>query len=75
MIMSVESGIEYILFNEQTPGYVGGISHMDFPRSPAFWTPKTVSMNGSRVLLFGPPVGRQSPELYLLSLDRLKIKQ
>ena len=75
MMMSLNSGVEFIIFKEKTPGYVRGVSPMDFPKSPAFWTPKTISLNGSRLLLFGPPMGRQSPEIYLLSIDNLKLRQ
>ena len=74
LLMSVESGREYLLFDGQTPEIARGISYLDFPRSPAFWTPQTISLKGKWLLLYGLPEGRQSPEIYLLSVDQLKIR-
>ncbi|GAH49455.1 unnamed protein product, partial [marine sediment metagenome] len=62
-------GKEMIAFDNQTPGYKSGLIPMDFPRLPAFWGPKIMSFKGDRILLIGPPEGKETPEIYLLSLD------
>jgi hypothetical protein len=70
MILELPTGQEMVAFDESTPGYVQGLIPMDFPRIPAFWLPRIVSFNGERVLLVGPPKGKQTPEIYLLRMDR-----
>lgn len=70
MIFDLQTGKERVAFDEETPGYTRGIIPMDFPRVPAFWRPRTMSSNGNRVLLVGPPSGKDSPEIYLLRIDR-----
>lgn len=69
MALDISTGKEFILFDDRVPGYVKGIVPMDFPQVPAFCTPKIVSMKGDRMLLAGPPLGRQAFELYVLSVD------
>jgi hypothetical protein len=63
---------EIVVFDEQTPGYASGLIPMDFPRIPAFWGPKIVSFSGDRILLFGHPQGRTTPEIYMLNIDLRK---
>lgn len=75
MVLELETGSEFILFDEQVPGYAKGIVPMDFPQVPAFCTPKMISLNGNRVLLAGPPLGRQAFELYVLSVDLSRISR
>jgi hypothetical protein len=70
MILELPTGQEMVAFDESTPGYVQGLIPMDFPRIPAFWLPRIVNFNGERVLLVGPPKGKQTPEIYLLRMDR-----
>ena len=69
-IFDIQTGAATTAFDENTEGYAGGISPMDFPRFPSFWCPQILSLNGDRVLLVGFPVGRTSPEIYLLSLTK-----
>ena len=68
IVLDLENSSEQVAFDENTPGYATGISPMDFPRLPAFWQPAVVSSNGERVVLVGPPQGKESPEIYILSL-------
>jgi hypothetical protein len=75
MVLDLKKGEESILFDERVPGYVRGVIPMDFPQVPAFCTPKIASLNGDRILLAGPPLDRQSFELYLLSVDLPGIKR
>jgi hypothetical protein len=72
MIMDLQNGREVVAFDERTPGYATGLIPMDFPRLPAFWGPKIASFSADRVLLFGHPQGKTTPEIYLLSLDLKK---
>jgi hypothetical protein len=75
MVLDLKKGEESILFDERVTGYVRGVIPMDFPQVPAFCTPKIASLNGDRILLAGPPLDRQSFELYLLSVDLPGIKR
>ena len=75
MMMVLSSGKEYLILDPRVPGYASGVIPMDFPQVPAFWTPRGISYNGDKVLLSGPPTGRQSPEIYMLSIDVVKAKQ
>lgn len=70
IVLDLESGSEQVAFDENTPGYAAGISPMDFPRLPAFWQPAVVSSNGERVVLVGPPQGREFPEIYILNISK-----
>jgi len=69
MILNLNTGLEMVAFDENTPGYVKGLTPMDFPRIPAFWSPKIMSLKGDRVLLIGPPQGKETPEIYMLSIE------
>ncbi len=72
MIRDLQDGREIVAFDERTPGYASGLIPMDFPRTPAFWEPQVVSFSGDRVLLFGYPQGKTTPEIYILKLDLSK---
>jgi len=72
MIRDLQNGREIVAFDERTPGYASGLVPMDFPRTPAFWGPKIVSFSGDRILLFGYPQGKTTPEIYMLNLDLSK---
>jgi len=72
MILDLQNGRESVAFDERTPGYASGLIPMDFPRIPAFWGPKIVSFSGDRILLFGYPQGKTTPEIYMLNLDLSK---
>lgn len=67
--LNLQTGEEIVAFSEKTKGYVQGITPMDFPHFPSFWRPQIMSLLGERVLLVGPPQGKDSPEIYLLTLD------
>jgi len=69
IILDLNTGLEMVAFDESTPGYVKGLTPMDFPRIPAFWNPKIMSFKGDRALLVGPPQGKETPEIYMLSID------
>jgi hypothetical protein len=69
MIINLNTGVETLAFDESTPGYVKGLTPMDFPRIPAFWSPMIMSFQGDRALLVGPPQGKETPEIYLLNID------
>jgi hypothetical protein len=68
--LNLQTGEEIVAFSEKTEGYVRGITPMDFPHFPSFWRPQIMSVSGERVLLVGPPQGKDSPEIYLLTLDK-----
>ena len=68
--LDLRTGEEIVAFSEETDGYVEGIIPMDFPQFPSFWKPRIMSASADRVLLAGPPLGKDSPEIYLLTLDR-----
>ncbi len=68
MILDLDRGLERVAFDESTAGYVQGLFPMDFPQFPAFWSPSIISLEGDRILLFGPPAAKEKPEVYLLSL-------
>jgi hypothetical protein len=70
MVFDLETGQEWVAFDESTPGYVHGLVPMDFPRYPAFWAPKFMSQDGERILLFGLPQGKNTPEIYLIETTR-----
>jgi len=69
MILDLNTGLEILAFDEDTPGYVTGLIPMDFPCIPAFWGPKIMSFKGDRILLMGPPQGKETPEIFMLSID------
>ncbi len=69
MVFDLETGEEWVAFDESTPGYAHGLVPMDFPRYPAFWSPKFMSQGGERILLFGLPSGKNTPEIYLLNME------
>jgi len=69
MMLDLFTGKETVAFNEETPGYITGIMPMDFPRIPAFWSPRFMSYDGDRILLVGPPQGKETPEIFLLSIE------
>ncbi|NIM57658.1 MAG: hypothetical protein GTO16_01780 [Candidatus Aminicenantes bacterium] len=69
MILNLNTGVEMVAFDESTPGYAKGLTPMDFPRIPAFWSPKIISHRGDRILLAGPPQGKETPEIYILNID------
>lgn len=69
VILDLYTGLEMVAFEEETPGYIEGLIPMDFPRIPAFWSPRVMSFRGDRALLIGPPNGKETPEIYLLSID------
>jgi hypothetical protein len=58
MILNLNTGLEMVAFDESIPGYAKGLAPMDFPRIPAFWNPKIISLRGDRALLVGPPQGK-----------------
>ncbi len=70
MRFDLGTGQEIIAFDDKTPGYVPGNVPMDFPRIPAFWGPEIASFDGDRILLVGLPQGRQTPEIYLLTVHK-----
>lgn len=69
MALDLDTGKERVAFDEKTPGYQKGLMPMDFPRIPAFWGPRIMSFKGDRVLLVGPPEGKDAPEIYMLQID------
>jgi hypothetical protein len=69
MVFDLHTGREMKAFDEGTPGYIQGIIPMDFPRQPAFWGPRLMSFAGHRVLLVGPPSGKDTPEIHMLQID------
>ena len=69
MILNLNTDLEMVAFDESTPGYAKGLTPMDFPRIPAFWSPKIISLKGSKALLVGPPQGKETPEIYIFSID------
>jgi len=69
IILDLQTDQEWVAFDENTQGYIRGLVPMDFPRYPAFWAPQFVSHTGERILLVGPPLGKETPEVFLLSLE------
>jgi hypothetical protein len=69
MVFDLETGKEWEVFDENTQGYIRGLVPMDFPRYPAFWAPRFMSQDGEKILLVGPPLGKETPEIYLLSIE------
>ncbi len=69
IILDLQTDQEWVAFDENTEGFIRGLVPMDFPRYPAFWAPRFVSHTGERILLVGPPQGKETPEVYLLSLE------
>ena len=67
--MNLQTGEEIVAFSDKTEGYVQGITPMDFPHFPSFWRPQIMSTSGKEILLVGPPQGKDSPEIYLLTID------
>lgn len=67
--LNLQTGEEIVAFSDKTEGYVQGITPMDFPHFPSFWRPQIMSASGKKILLAGPPQGKDSPEIYLLSID------
>ena len=72
MILDFLTDQEAAAFDDKTRGYSAGVVPMDFPRLPAFWSPKIMDFDGDRVLLVGPPQGKEMPEIFLLSLGLKK---
>ncbi len=72
IVLDLETGVEGVAFDQNTPGYVSGLVPMDFPQFPAFWEPKIMSQRGTRIILAGIPEGKDSPEFYLLSFETEK---
>lgn len=70
MILDLLTGKEMVAFDEETSGYIKGVIPMDFPRFPAFWSPRITATNGEKTLLTGPPQGKERPEVYLLILKQ-----
>lgn len=68
MMRDLVTDQETVVFDENTPGYASGITPMDYPPFPSFWTPRIIDGAAKTVLLVGPPTGRESPEIYLLRL-------
>ncbi len=68
IILDLLTGQEAAAFDDQTRGYITGVIPMDFPRLPSFWSPKIINFNGHRILLVGPPQGKETSEIFLLSL-------
>lgn len=66
--LNLQSGEEIVAFSDKTEGYVQGITPMDFPHFPSFWRPQIMSTSGKEILLVGPPQGKDSPEIYLLTI-------
>lgn len=69
MIIDLQNNVEMVAFDENTPGYVPGLMPMDFPRFPAFWPPRIMSTNAEKILLVGPPQGKENPEIYMLGIQ------
>lgn len=69
MILDLYTGLEMVAFDEETPGYIKGLTPMDFPRIPAFWGAKIMSFKGDKILIVGPPQGKETPEIYLLLME------
>ncbi len=67
--LNLQTGEEIVAFSDKTEGYVQGITPMDFPHFPSFWRPQIMSTSGKEILLVGPPQGKDSPEIYLLTID------
>lgn len=67
--LNLQTGEEMVAFSEETEGYAHGVLPMDYPNFPSFWRPQIMSASGERVLLAGPPEGKNSPEIYLLTLN------
>jgi len=68
MALNLLTGQEVVAFDDKTQGYITGMIPMDFPRFPSFWSPRIMDFDGNRVLLVGPPQGKEAPEIFLLSL-------
>lgn len=68
-MLDLQTGEEITAFSEQTRGYVKALIPMDLPHFPSFWNPQVMNATGDRVLLVGPPQGKDSPEIYLLIID------
>ncbi len=69
IVLDRETGAGQIAFDQNTPGYVTGLVPMDFPRFPAFWGPRIMSLDAKRILISGIPEGKRNPEIYLLSFE------
>ena len=68
--LDLQTGEESVAFSDQTLGYVKGSMPMDLPHFPSFWNPQIMNASGDRILLVGPPQGKDSPEIYLLIIDK-----
>lgn len=68
MLLHLSTAQEIVAYDEKTPGYVKGLIPMDFPRLPAFWSPRIMSFEGDRILLVGYPQGKEKSEIYLLTM-------
>jgi hypothetical protein len=69
MALDLQTGRETVAFDQETPGYIKGLIPMDFPRNPAFWGARIMSFTGDRAILIGPPIGKETPEIYLLRME------
>lgn len=69
IVLDLRTGRETVAFDQETPGYIRGLIPMDFPRIPAFWGAQIMSFTGNRALLIGPPLGKETPEIYMLHID------
>ena len=69
IVLDLRTGRETVAFDQETPGYIRGLIPMDFPRIPAFWGARIMSFKGDRALLVGPPLGKETPEIYMLHID------
>jgi Tol biopolymer transport system component len=67
--LDLRTGEEIVAFSDKMRGYVQGSLPMDLPQFPSFWRPQIINVSGNRILLIGPPQGKDSPEIYLLTID------
>jgi hypothetical protein len=75
MLLDLSTGRETVAFDEETSGYIKDLIPMDFPRFPAFWRPRIMNFSGDRILLMGPPKGKEKPEIYLLIMSAKQEKK
>jgi len=68
MILDLQDDTEQVVYDEETPGYVEGITPMEFPPFPSFWNPRILSYDGKMALLVGPPSGKVTSEIYILHI-------
>jgi len=68
MILDLQDDAERVAYDETTQGYLEGITPMEFPPYPSFWNPCIISFNGELALLVGPPMGKETSEIFLLKI-------